>query len=69
MVNLMYNVVFIKIQEMTLESLEEFDDKETKLYEEFNLKLCMCDCQTCSVKSPHNQSNCFHECENSTEVW
>ena len=48
-----------------MESLEDFSEQDKNgLYEKFFLKLCMCDCQTCTARSPHMQANCYHECEN-----
>jgi hypothetical protein len=42
----------------------EFEEKpiSDELYEEHYTKLCMCECEACSLKSPHPIYNCYKEC-------
>ena len=50
--------------EFTLNNMKELTgEKATELYNEFETKLCLCNCPSCSQKSPHPIYNCFRDCE------
>lgn len=51
-----------------LESLEEIEDKND-LFKKFESKLCMCECRTCSTRSPHMLASCSSDCENKEIVF
>jgi len=36
--------------------------KAAELYNNHSTKLCMCECERCSIKSPHPIYNCYKEC-------
>jgi len=36
--------------------------KATELFENHTTRLCMCECERCSIKSPHPIYNCHREC-------
>ncbi len=55
--------------EFTLSKLKELEgDKATELYNTFETKLCLCECPSCSQRSPHPSYNCFRSCERITEM-
>jgi hypothetical protein len=37
--------------------------KATELFENHSTRLCMCECERCSIKSPHPIYNCYKECK------
>jgi hypothetical protein len=55
--------------EATLESMEEYTmDDGKELYSDFTNRLCLCDCEACSNRSPHPMFNCRNECEYTPEL-
>ena len=44
--------------------MTEFTEKpkSQELFEDHFTKLCMCECERCSLKSPHPLYNCYKEC-------
>ena len=42
--------------------------KAEELFESHSTRLCMCDCERCSIKSPHPIYNCYRECTVKTEM-
>lgn len=41
--------------------MEEY--KNDELFENHVAKICMCECDTCSNRSPHPGYNCYKDCE------